>query len=280
MLDDTTSSNLFALTPKTTTSIRWNAKYQSIYDSMDEMLQALDIIIDDHLNFDSESRQQANSLSTSIKTLNFFTYLIFMKNLMSMTNSITTQFQAEKLDLLTASELLNQTVKLLENERSNEINLDNLIIISENMTKKYGIDPEFEFNYNISIEEENLQNDLMITHKRHINLHVRYSRFSKISSILINEFSLEKTYLMFFCTFFLFSSQCYRKIFREVLDQLITEYKEVSKSIDTNVQSLAKISPKYIMKFNKIDAENISKMIQIHDTIACPKIKWTRIFLQ
>ena len=150
MLNDTTSSNLFALTPKTTTSIRWNAKYQSIrsiYDSMDEMLQALDIIIDDHLNFDSESRKQANSLSTSIKTLNFFTYLVFMKNLMSITNSITTQFQAEKLDLLTASELLNQTVKLLENERSNEINLNNLIIISESMAKKYGIDPEFEFNH-------------------------------------------------------------------------------------------------------------------------------------
>ena len=121
-------------------------------------------------------------------------------------------------------------------------------------------------NLIISIEDENLQNDLMITHKRHINLHGRYPCFSKISFILINEIFLEKTYLMFFCTFFLLSSQYYRTIFREVLDQLITEYKEVSKSIDTNVQSLAKISPKYIMKFNKIDAENISKMIQVHDT--------------
>ena len=46
---------------------------------------------------------------------------------------------------------------------------------------------------------------------------------------------------------------------------MITEYKEASKLIDTNVQSLTKISPKYIMKFIEIDAENISKMIQIHD---------------
>ena len=44
--------------------------------------------------------------------------------------------------MLTASELLNQTIKLLENERSNESNLNNLVVISENIVKKYGIDPE------------------------------------------------------------------------------------------------------------------------------------------
>ena len=49
--------------------------------------------------------------------------------------------------MLTASELLNQTIKLLENERSKEINLNNLIIINENMVKMYGIDPETEFNH-------------------------------------------------------------------------------------------------------------------------------------
>src|SRR5690349_1060461 len=93
VLDDTTLSNLFALTPKTTTSIRWNAKYQSIrsiFESIDEILQALDMI--------------------------------------------------------TAGELLIQTIKLLETERSNEINLNNLIITSEKLAKKYGIDPESEFN--------------------------------------------------------------------------------------------------------------------------------------
>ena len=64
---------------------------------MNELLRALDIIIDDYLNFDSESQHQANSLSTSITTLNFFAYVVFMKNLMSMTNSIAIQFQAEKI---------------------------------------------------------------------------------------------------------------------------------------------------------------------------------------
>jgi hypothetical protein len=69
-----------------------------------------------------------------------------MKNLMAMTNSITTQFQAEKLDLLTAGELLTETVQLLESERSNDDSLNNIIAIAEKMAKKYGIDPDAEFN--------------------------------------------------------------------------------------------------------------------------------------
>jgi hypothetical protein len=51
-----------------------------------------------------------------------------------------------------------------------------------------------------------------------------------------------------------------------VIDQLVTEYKQVLKSIDTNVQSLTKLSPKYIATFTEKDAENISKMIQIDDS--------------
>lgn len=43
------------------------------------------------------------------------------------------------------------------------------------------------------------------------------------------------------------------------------EYKQISKSIDLNVQSLSKLSPKYINNFTKIDAENIIKMIGIDD---------------
>ena len=149
VLDDTTSSNLFSLIPKTTTSIRWNAKYQSIrsvYDSIDEILRAVNIITEDKINFDLETRQQSNSIGKNIRTFNFFTYLIFMKNLMAMTNSITTQFQAEKLDLISAAELLTQTVKLLETERSNENNLNNLIVISEKKSKIHGADPETEFS--------------------------------------------------------------------------------------------------------------------------------------
>ncbi len=37
-------------------------------------------------------------------------------------------------------------------------------------------------------------------------------------------------------------------------------------SIDANIESLAKISPKYITNFTKEDAENISKMIEIDDS--------------
>ncbi len=149
MLDEKLSTNLFSLTPKTTSTIRWNAKYQSIrsvYESVSEVVQSLDLIVEDHINFDQESRQEANSISTNMKTFNFLTYLVFMKNLMAMTNRITTEFQAEKLDLLSAAELLAQTIKLLEIERSNEVNLNNLITIGEKMANKHGVDPDREFD--------------------------------------------------------------------------------------------------------------------------------------
>ncbi|CAF4066398.1 unnamed protein product, partial [Rotaria sordida] len=233
VLDDTTSSNLFALTPKTTISIRWNAKYQSIrsiYESIDEILEALDMITDDHIAFDQESRQQANSIITNNKTFNFFTYLVFMKNLMCMTNSIATQLQAEKLDLITAAEFSTQTIKLLETERSNEINLNNLVLISEKMTKKYGIDPESEFSrkHRKRKPPKRLDDNLQTTYQ-----------FTRI--------------------------EYYRTIFRQVFDQLITEYKQVLTSIDSNVRSLTKISPKYITSFTEKDAKNICEMLQIHD---------------
>ena len=104
------------------------------------------MITENKINFDLETRQHSNSISKNTRTFNFFTYLIFMENLISMTNSITTQFQAEKLDLISAAELLTQTPKLLETERSNENNLNNLILICEKKSEAHGADPETEFS--------------------------------------------------------------------------------------------------------------------------------------
>ncbi|CAF4027517.1 unnamed protein product [Adineta steineri] len=201
VLDDTTSSNLFSLIPKTTTSIRWNAKYasiRSVYESIDEILRALDMITEDKLNFDLETRQQSNSINKNIRTFNFFTYLIFMKNLMSMTNSITTQFQAEKLDLISAAELLAQTVKLLETERSNEINLNNLILISEKKSKTYGVDPEIEFSRKHRIKkppkrlDDNPQNGYQLTRETDAENICQMIQIQD-ADLLYNEVQLYKT---------------------------------------------------------------------------------------
>lgn len=149
LLDEKLSLNPFTLALKTTSTIRWDAKYQSIkvvYESFDEIIQALDETSTDHIRYDQETRQQARSITNNMITFNFIVYLIFMKNLMAMTNSITTQFQDEKLDLITAGELLANTISLLETERSNESNLNNLIVIAEKMGCKYDIDAEYEFN--------------------------------------------------------------------------------------------------------------------------------------
>ena len=43
------------------------------------------------------------------------------------------------------------------------------------------------------------------------------------------------------------------------------EYKDVLKSIDQSIESLAKLSPKYINKFTNGDAENVGKIVHIDD---------------
>jgi hypothetical protein len=50
------------------------------------------------------------------------------------------------------------------------------------------------------------------------------------------------------------------------MDHLIVEYKQILQSIDTNIQSLTKMSPKYISSFAKKDAENIDRMMQADDS--------------
>ncbi|CAF4619837.1 unnamed protein product, partial [Rotaria sp. Silwood2] len=149
VLNEKYSTNLFSLTPKTIATTRWNAKYQSMramYESFDEVIQALNTTANDQINFDLESRQQAKAISFNIITLHFIIYLVFMKNLMAMTNSLSVHFQSEKIDLLAAGELLSETIQLLELERSNEVNLNNIITVSDELAKKYGIDPDEEFH--------------------------------------------------------------------------------------------------------------------------------------
>ncbi|CAF4705145.1 unnamed protein product, partial [Rotaria sp. Silwood2] len=42
--------------------------------------------------------------------------------------------------------ILSETIQLLELERSNEVNLNNIITVSDELAKKYGIDPDEEFH--------------------------------------------------------------------------------------------------------------------------------------
>ncbi|CAF3247073.1 unnamed protein product [Rotaria socialis] len=39
-------------------------------------------------------------------------------------------------------------------------------------------------------------------------------------------------------------------------------------SMDINIESLAALSPEYILKFTATDADNISKMVQINDSVS------------
>ncbi|CAF4529508.1 unnamed protein product, partial [Rotaria sp. Silwood2] len=149
ILNEKYTSNPFALTPKTTSTTRWNAKYESfkaIYESYDEILEALLYITNGTEQFDSDTRRESWSITKSMKTFNFITYFIFMKNLMATTNALTCEFQKEKLDLATAAETLEKTIQLLDLERNDDDNLRRILSVSENFAKKIDIDLDEEFS--------------------------------------------------------------------------------------------------------------------------------------
>ncbi len=149
MLKEKYASNPFALIPKTTSTTRWNSKYESfkaIYESYGEILQALDHITNDDEHFDCDTRTESRSITKNMKSFNFITYSVFVKNLMSTTNALTCAFQEEKLDLVTATETLQKTIILLQSERNDDDNLNRILDISESMATKFDINPDQEFN--------------------------------------------------------------------------------------------------------------------------------------
>ena len=87
------------------------------------VLQSLDHITNNNGQFDNETRKESRSIVKNIKSFNFITYFIFMKNLTSTTNALTCEFQHKKLDLITAAETLQKTITLLQSERNDDDNL-------------------------------------------------------------------------------------------------------------------------------------------------------------
>ncbi|CAF4531484.1 unnamed protein product, partial [Didymodactylos carnosus] len=60
--------------------------------------------------------------------------------------------------------------------------------------------------------------------------------------------------------------QYYTNSFRQVLDRLILQYKEVLSSIDSNLESLSKLAPEYITNLSQQDVVNICQMTKTDDS--------------
>ncbi|CAF1556600.1 unnamed protein product, partial [Didymodactylos carnosus] len=116
----------------------------SAHRSNTELKHAYDII--DDKAFDQETHKEGISIVKDMKTFNFICYLIFMKNAVSMTNALTTEFQRTELDMITAAEILSGTINVLQCERDDDNTLKNIITVADNWSKSYDINPDEEFN--------------------------------------------------------------------------------------------------------------------------------------
>ncbi|CAF1212614.1 unnamed protein product [Didymodactylos carnosus] len=232
LLNEKYKSNIFALIPKTTSTPRWSATFKSlkaVYESYVEILAALsDIVDDDGSYFDKESRSEADILLDNIKKFEFLSNLIFMKNVMANTNSLTTILQKQELDLITASEIMSVTVSLLKTMRNDDESLHNVIKLSEKISVKNGIDPDLEFS-------------------------VKHRRRKPPRRIDDNPNTAHQFTRQSYCI----------KNYREVLDNLILGYSEVIKNIEGNVKSISKLLPSRLSSFDIKDAQIVSDMVRI-----------------
>ncbi|CAF1432963.1 unnamed protein product [Didymodactylos carnosus] len=138
--------NAFSLIPKSTATIRWNCKYESlkaVFESFDQTLLSLKEI--EKNNVDAETRQEAKSILKNMQCYSFILYLIFMKNVLAMTNALTCELQTESLNIISSIEVIDKTCSLLTTERNSDRNLRNIILLSDKVAEEHSIDTTEEF---------------------------------------------------------------------------------------------------------------------------------------
>ncbi|CAF1401603.1 unnamed protein product [Didymodactylos carnosus] len=96
-------------------------------------------------NVDAETRQEAKSILKNMQCYSFILYLIFMKNVLAMTNALTCELQTESLNIISSIEVIDKTCSLLTTERNSDRNLRNIILLSDKVAEEHSIDTTEEF---------------------------------------------------------------------------------------------------------------------------------------
>ncbi|CAF1145465.1 unnamed protein product [Didymodactylos carnosus] len=227
------SSKCFTKQLKSTSTTRWNAKYESVrvvLESFNEIVEALNEIGEAKDDFDNDSRKEAKSIANNIQTDSFIVYLIFMKNLLAATNALNSELQKDDLNIITAIEILAKTVDMLTKDRNNDECLKNLIVLSEKMAEKYSVDfnEEFKLKHCVRRSPKIIDDNPQTTHV-----------FTQ--------------------------TEYYSKQFRAVYDLPINEYSDVIANMTESVKSSAKLSPQLIHNVTIDDRKQIYDASLIDD---------------
>ena len=109
---------------------RWYARYEelnTVYLSFHELIQCLtELELDD----DTETRYKAKTLLNKIISFEFVLLLMFMRQVMGVTNATTTQLQQEDLDILSTIDMLSLLLALLQEMRNDYVGFEKLMKVN------------------------------------------------------------------------------------------------------------------------------------------------------
>ena len=191
-----------ALKLRNLSKTRWVYRSESI-DAMWRSFEAVEeaLALVGEMECDQSAKAKASGLQKKILKFDFIFAIMFMPVIMKMTKILTVQMQKPELNILDALSLIDATVKSLERIRNSESEMNSQVQASAQFTKSFGLDPEQEF-----------------AQKR-----------TRRTSSRIDENPHTAADIQFYAQ--------YRKSMIEVLDSLITEYK------DNTRNCLEKIKP-------------------------------------
>lgn len=129
---------------------RWTARAETVkavWTSFEVILETLQEISSSNL-YDRNTKSQSLALFKKITTFDFIVSIMFMKNVLYKLKALTEKLEAKELNIIDASNLIEGTIKSLENINKDSDGLDTIIDAALIFSKKIELDPVADFNKN------------------------------------------------------------------------------------------------------------------------------------
>ncbi|KAL4083558.1 hypothetical protein QTP88_028874 [Uroleucon formosanum] len=127
---------------------RWTARAESVkavWTSFEIILETLQEISSSNL-YDRKTKSQSLALFKKITSFDFIVSIMFMKNVLYKLKALTEKLEAKELNIIDASNLIEGTIKSLENINKDSDGLDTIIDAALIFSRKIDLDPIADFN--------------------------------------------------------------------------------------------------------------------------------------
>ncbi|CAF4492808.1 unnamed protein product [Rotaria sp. Silwood2] len=140
LLCESLSKTEFGLLVKDLSRTRWSDRYEAIravFTSYQQIINTLQKISE--TDSEKTTKQTAENLLNKLCSFSFYIVLIFLKNLMAMTNALVVHLQKIELDVLTAIDTIQDTINVLEKMYQENTHLESMVEVARKDLEKLNI---------------------------------------------------------------------------------------------------------------------------------------------